>query len=236
MESNQPQGGQGNKPEIAITDLNIVLDASSFDPAHINPDFLRHNGIVNSDWQVEYPVIIESGFSLVKYTNGLSLTADRDSLAVSQTGSSLVPEEIVVPEIVNRYLTVAPWQIDCTVISTNLRGSISIADSSVGQQISPLHRLAQEVPFGGVIPNLQVRVFYGFSDKSITMYVVENTDENIITGINFRAHIHRDMDKDEPLDERREFIPSVVEKSKEDLNDFVELARQFYFNYLQEEN
>ena len=113
------QISQENEATLIVHDeLSIILNASSFEPAHINPDFLRYNEIVGSDWRIDYPVVIETGLSSITYENGLTLTATMDSLTFSQTGAPLALSEITAPDIARRYLERSPWQVEYSAIYT----------------------------------------------------------------------------------------------------------------------
>lgn len=233
MERRTPQD---SKPVVAHNELAIVLGATRFDPAHINPDFLRYNEIVDTAWQVSSPVIIESGLSLVEYTNGLRLTATDDDLRVSQTLRDLDVVEAVVPSVVRRYLASAPWPIEYQHVSANVAGSISAAGEGIETRLSPLNDLALQVHFEGVTPIIQTRALYRMADKLIIMHVFETRDESVITELRFSAHIHRDIDDDVALSERVDFITSALEKWNDDIRDFNELASQFYLSYTKKED
>ena len=233
MERRTPQDG---KPVVAHNELAIVLGASHFDPAHINPDFLRYNEIVDATRQIDPPVIVESGFSLVRYDNGLTLTATNDSLTVSQDLHDMDIAETVVPDIVRRYLAAAPWSVEYQYIHTDLIGSIKIAGEGFDPRLSPFSDLSERVSSGDISPIVQVRVAYRFLDKTITMYVSEVRNEGAINELRFSAHVHRDIGSDVSSDERGEFIMSTLERWKDDTRDFDELACQFYFSYRQKED
>ena len=233
MERDTTQGTQDTKPIVSHDELAIILGASRFDPAHINPDFLRYNGIVDANWQVDPPVIIESGFSLVEYNNGLSLTATNDHLRVSQTVQTEGIGETLVPDVVNRYLPMAPWPVEYQHIYTDLIGVIPVAGNGFNPQFSPLEDLSQRVRFSDLTPIMQVRAEYRFPDKSITIYASEVRNESEITSLRFSAHIHRGIASDISPAERDEFIKSTLEKWHDDTRDFDELARQFYSSYTQ---
>ena len=232
MERGTPQDSE---PLVVHNELTIVLGASYFDPAHINPDFLRHNEIVDASWQIDPPVIIESGFSLVEYTNGLELTATNDYLKVSQTARTPESAEIVGPDVVSRYLAVAPWTVEYQYIDMDLSGAIRVAGSGFEAHLSPFNDLSQRVQFGDITPVIEIRAVYRFPDKSLTMYVFEVREENAITSLRFNALIHRDIASDASPEEQKEFIQSTLEKWRQDTLDFNELAGQFYLRYLQEE-
>ena len=237
MESEAQEARPGGNPVVAHNELAIVLGASNFDTGHINPDFLRYNEIVDSSWQLERPVVIDSDFSLVAYDNGLSLVATEYSLRISQSGPSLLVDDIVSPEVAGRYLAMAPWPVEYEFVGIDLRCSIQTDSASDGTQTSLLRQSALQVPFRDVIADFQVRVSYSFPDRSIVIYVAEERDEqsDTITELLFNAHIHRDIDSDMSTADRDEFISSILAGWKGDFDDLDELACQIYVNYIKQE-
>lgn len=233
MASNAPQD---SNPVIRHNRLAITLGAARVAPGHINPDFLKYNGIVESDWQVERPVVIEARFSSVRYSNGLEISATVDSVMVSHTGRPLVIEEIFVADVAKRYLTVAPRQTEYNSIMLDWQGVVRFGDDGFAPQTSPLHDMAQKIKFADLAPSMQARAFYrGASNKSVAVYLSETVRENAITGIRLRVHIHPDMD-DVPLEKRKAFIQSILENWQDDLRDCEKLACQFYSLYANKEN
>ena len=219
---------QDNRPTVAHNMVLVQLAVSQFSPGHINPDFLRFNAIVDPGWQLDLPVIIESGFSQVNYTNGLSVNAGEDYFRVSQFGQPLNLEEIAVPDVFSRYLEVAPWSVNCEFIVVDWRGIFGISNQSDGLGSSPLHDLGRRANFNGIAPDTLVRVTYQFPDKTLAMFVSETIEGNTVTEVQCRAYVRRSMEN-LPVDEREELVHSVLEGLSEDINGFVELATQFYF-------
>ena len=237
MENNVHSLRESEAPVVVHNELAIVLVAPHFDPGHINPDFLRYNEIVNRDLQVVRPVVVESGFSLIVYANGLSLSATEDSLRIAQSGQPLTADEIVVPDVVHRYLEMAPWPVAYSAVYTNLIGAIDVAGEGIGRQFSPLYRVSLGMPFHDVTPNLQARTYYRFPDKSIVMHTSESidSDSGYITSISLRAHIHRDVESDLSADGQTEFINSTIEQWKADMEDFAQLGSLIHHSYSQQE-
>lgn len=229
MASNAPQD---SNPVIKHNKLAITLLAAGLDTAHINPDFLRYNGIVESGWQAVRPVIIESNLSIVEYTNGLEFTAEENYITISHSGQPLAIEEIITADVASRYLEAAPYFVEYNSIITDWRGEILFGDDGLALQNSPLRELAQSVEFAGIVPTMQARAVYvKSSDESIRVYLSEFVEGDVITKIQFDVHIYRDLD-DVPSEEREAFIRSVLENWKEDIADCEKLACRFYSAYV----
>ena len=231
MERSAPAQQQAEAPAVVLDRLGVLLIAPHIDTAHINPDFLRYNEIVAPDWPIHPPVIIESGFSLIEYGNGLSIAATNDDLAISHRGAPLATDEIVSPSVAGRYLAVAPWPVEYSAVHIDLVGSMDTADQGIGRRPSPLHRLSSDMLFHDTAPNVQARSVYQFDEKSITLYISATGDGNLVNSVRFSAHIHRDIDNDLSAADRIGFIESVVRNWQADVADFVNLASQFYRNY-----
>ena len=231
MEPNTPAQQQTEPPAVVLNRLGIRLIAPRIDTAHINPDFLRYNEIVAPDWQIDPPVIIESGFSLIEYDNGLSFTATNDDLAISHRAAPLATDEIVSPSVASRYLAMTPWPIEYSAVHIDLVGSMDVADQGIERRLSPLHRLSSGMIFHDTAPNVQARAVYRFDDKSIAMYISETGDDNHVDNVNFIASINRYIDNNLSIIEQVEFIDSVIENWKDDIDSFAQLAFRFYCNY-----
>jgi len=206
----------------------IHLAASRFSPPHINPDFLRFNEVVDPAWQLDLPVIIESRFSQVDYTNGLSVTAGEDYFKVAQAGPTLNLEEIAVPNVIARYLGVTPLAVEYKAIITEWRGTLRIENQGEGLTFSPLHGLAQRATSSGATPEAQIRLSYEFPEKNIALFASEAILDNAVIEVQLGGLAFRNMEN-LPADSQDEFINSVLEGLNQDIYGFVELATQFYF-------
>lgn len=231
MDENAQISQENEDSVIVHNEMSITLNASSFDPAHINPDFLRYNEIVDSDWRIEYPVVIEAGLSSISYENGLTLTATVDSLTFSQTGAPLALSEITAPDIARRYLERSPWQVEYSAIYTNLSGSINVPGEGLARSISPLRRLAVQARVRGITPNAQTRLSYRNAGKTIVMSFSESVSGDLITAIRFAAHTHRNVDNQMSLSAKTEFVDSTIEQWQADIGEIETLATQFYRTY-----
>ena len=85
----------------------MVLTADNLDPSMINPDFLRHSGVVDSDRQTEQPPISTPAFSQVTFEGGLAVIAQPDRFAFVQQGETLA-RDIAIPNIARRFLEKVP--------------------------------------------------------------------------------------------------------------------------------
>lgn len=222
---------QDEAPSVALNHLGILLVAPRIETAHINPDFLRYNEIVDPGWQIDPPVIIEPGLSMVQYGNGLSITATNDYLEISHRDAPLSTDEIASPPVASRYLAMAPWPLEYSAVRIVLNGSIDAAGQGIARRFSPLHRLSSGMLFHDTTPDVQARAVYQLEDKSITLHISESGDSDLVNSVRFNAHIHRDIDSSLSDVERIEFVDSVIKSWEDDFVSFAQFALQFYRNY-----
>lgn len=231
MLSNQAAQRPPEFPDLAINQLGIILTAPRIDPAHINPDFLRNNHIVETQWNIEYPVITEAGLSLVQYSNGLSFMATNDRLEISHRGESLAADRISSPVVADKYLAMAPWPVDYNTAHTELDIQLEVAERRIEHENSPLQGFSSGLLFQNTNPSMQTRAVYQLADKWVTMTVSETATDNIVNSIRFNLHLCRNLDQSISTDERTEFVKSVIRGWKEDIDNLIQLALQFYRKY-----
>ena len=218
-------------PPVAITELAVILMATRIDPAHINPDFLRHNHIVAPPCQPEYPVITEPGLSLVKYANGLSLTATHDYLSITHRGDSLELSQIASPAVAGAYLAKAPWPVDYTAAQTDLTIQIPMAEHQIEYANTPLQRVSSGLPYLSCQPEIQTRARYKLPGKSVTMTVYEKPTENLLNSVRFTLSIRRSPDENLPGEDKPEFVKSAITGWRQDVDDLIQLALRFHAKY-----
>ena len=233
------RGGQPSespdRPVFTLQGLEIILINLGTNPGRLNPDSLRHNQIVDGDWNIKYPVFIESGSSRIHYRNGLSIAASSDSITISQRDlehemdSELEPEAIVVPEVTGRYLQrMAATEFPFVAISIEPSGFIKteFADSQ-----SPLTNIALQIPFADTTPVVQARIQFRLDDRLLTIYVSESPPaEDGIPFLRFTGDIYRSVEG-ETLEEQSRFLGDVLENWQQDLNDFQAAAFRFHSLY-----
>ena len=246
MASNPQPAQQIDRPAIHLVALSVHLSNSGIIPSLVNPDFLRHNEIVEPTWTVVRPVIMDHGYSRVRYSNGVAFAAGNDYVAISQnadfaeernTVTPLTRDNIVCFNAASRYLesisTVFPY--DFMSIDPMVWMEINSEDAS--KLSSPLKSLAARVPVRGQVPEVQVRAEYRISDKTATVYVSEITpayDDSALRLI-FSGEIAHDLEDEDSNDTSTATIAEILGKWEEDVELFRELVYQLYSAYTSEE-
>ena len=246
MASNPPSAQQTDRPAIHLVGLSIYLSNPNINPSLVNPDFLRHNGIVEPTWTVMRPVIIDHGYSRIRYSNGLVFTAGNDHVIISQHAitdeernavTPLTREDVVCFSAASRYLEsvspVSPYDF----MSIDPVAWIEIDPNVASSLASPLKGLAARIPVEEEVPEVQVRAQYSISGKTATIYVSEvnpEFEDNTLR-ILFSGEIIHDLEDEDQNGTSADAVAEILGKWEEDIGLFHELVYRLYSTYVPEE-
>src|SRR5713101_6330983 len=75
--------------------FSVVIVGGDHNPTILNPDFLTIREIVPKEWgwEVADPAITTPPFAIVRYTNGTSITVERNKLQVADSSASNDPTD-----------------------------------------------------------------------------------------------------------------------------------------------
>lgn len=223
----QDEAATGQRSDITLTALSVVLIADNIDPSMINPDFLRHSGIVASDLQTEQLPISTPVFSQVTFEGGLAVIAQPDRFAFVQQGESL-EEDIASPNTARRFLEKVPHPaykaigINSTGVKPLDDGPRSVAATLIGE--------GEWMAFQDVSPEVFLKAVYPCKEKQITMDIQDvkrhEAGGSESRGLLFTVNVHRDVSK---MDQGQRIarLMSILSEWKEDLSDFKDLVAKF---------
>ena len=245
MTASTPSAIEPERPDVHLVEISIYLFNPSTSPSLINPDFLRYNEIVEPSWAVIRPVAMDAGSSRINYSNGLSLYAGSAFVSISQradtnpertTVTPLTYDEIVCFRVAKQYLDSVSPRFPYEMVSIDPTALIEMPSRNVNTLVSPLQSLAASIPFQEIIPEVQARVQYTFSDKEIVIYASEITPQgtDYWSRLQFGGEIIRHLEADDPQ-VQVETIGEVLDGWQQDVRDFAELTSQFYSMYIQKE-
>ena len=235
---------RSERPSLALTGLKIYLSNAGIPIVLNNPDFLRHNEIVDPSWTVSFPVVMETRSSYIRYNNGLSVFAGEEHAIVSQStdatsetsaAGSLTIEEIVGPKVAAEYLKLMPTDQPYKNISIDPTGRIDIDLSGGFSVASPLRKLAERVPFEGKVPVANSRFSYRLGDRTWTVYAWEiRRPRQGLLQLHFSGEVLRTVEGSDES-EQTTFALNILDNWEQDIKDFHELADGFYSMYLDSE-
>ena len=244
MESDPRPDQSHERPGVRLFEISVYLTNPGTSPNLVNPDFLRHNNIVDPTWLIVRPVMMEHGFSRIRYSNGLSLSAHNEQIVVTQLAdmnseegsiTPLTSQNIVCFKVAKQYLQSVSPEPPYELVSIDPKVLMEMRFDGDYNGASPLRRLAMRIPFNEVVPEVQTRAQYRLPDKNITVYaselISENTDE--VNHLMFSGEIIRQVVGDSDREAQVSFINGVLDQWEQDVEDFIELAQLFYSLYVQ---
>ena len=222
---------QKSDENVNLGEVAVVLVAQSNNPSIINPDFLRHNEIVNADLSLQGNPISSPLFSQVKFERGIIVQALPDRVTFLQTGDSLAPEDILCPEIAKRYMEKVP-HVPYSAIGINPKGYRYLS-AEVQEKVSNILIKSAEMSFKDVTPEVHLKTIYQYDTKKIVLDIAETTkkknDDPEIPIMLFQANIHRDILSTMDQQDRIKKISEILTSWKDDLSDFDALVKKFNF-------
>lgn len=223
----QDVAGIGQRPDVGLVALSVVLIAENIDPSTINQDFLRHNGIVDPDMKTEQPPVSTPVFSQVVFEGGLAVVALPDRFHFMQQGEALT-EDIAVPDIVKRFLERVPHPA-YKAVGINPAGFRPLDDASKGVATALIEG-GRWMAFENVSPAVSLRAVYACEDRQITMDVRDfkkpESGGSELPGLLFEANIHRDIAETDQ-GQRSARLMSILSGWESDLSDFKNLVTKF---------
>ncbi len=217
----------GQQPDITLAAFSVVLTADNIDPSMINPDFLRHSGIVGSGLETEQPPVSTPVLSQATFKGGISVVAQPDRFIVVQQGDAST-EDIAPPDIAKRLVEKVPHPA-YKAIGINPSCVRPLDDASEGVATALIEG-GKWMTFGGSSPVFQLKAVHSFEGRQVILDIEDvkrhESDGSESSGLLFAANIHRDIS--ETIHERRiERLISILSGWKDDLSDFASMVQQF---------
>ncbi len=229
--SDTPESPGSSGPSVHLAQFSIVLVVNQIDPSIFNPDFLRHNQIVDPDSQVSEPPTTTPQFAQVRFKDAVAVKVDPKRVIFEQTGDPLQPRELRPPGMAMRFATLFP-NVVYKAIGINPTG-VPFLDGAVDHRVHIRDILldqGQWLCFNNARPKLNLHAAYRLPDKNITLDVLDadssEPEASPRTIVAFRANIHRELQETDQI-ERNQHLLSVLAKWDEDLKDFEALVTNF---------
>ena len=108
MEQETTSNDQRNQPAVELVGFSVVLVTGQNDPSMFNPDFLRHNNIVEANLSVREQPISTPVFSQVLFEGGLAVKADPERTIFEQTGKHLSLASVRCPAMAECFIKLFP--------------------------------------------------------------------------------------------------------------------------------
>ena len=209
--------------QIDLLEFSVVVVAQANNPTLLNPDFLKHNGIVGTQWRLseDHPPITTPPLSEVTFEGGLIVRADPIRVTFEQQGSALSPEDIECADMAKGYLKTVPH---APYIAFGINLKAVVLNSPLSQLSNVLRSNGSWMTFESIVPRFELRAIYEMERKRLTLELQEGQNE---LG-SFRlcqANIHRGIA--EPNQQMRmNSMLSSLDSWRNDLDEFRALVTQ----------
>jgi hypothetical protein len=91
-----------------IEEISIIIAAQDLTPTMMSQDFLKFSGIVPKDWELAQQPVLNPNFAQLNFKNGINLTAQPRTIAISESLSGKNLENISISQIASQYIEKLP--------------------------------------------------------------------------------------------------------------------------------
>jgi len=215
-----------------LGELTVVIVAESHNPTILNPDFLRVNEVVPSDWDPSDPAVTTPALARVAYSNGVTVQADPGRVTFTERMLGKGRSEAVIPNMARRWVEVLP-HVGYVAVGIN-PGGIAVAETQAEALSFVLNSLVTDGPWKDALDGAAragLTLHYGRPDGHLALTIDSTelvTSEPVVA---FSANSHHQLRRpggDHPS--RAEQIQSVVDHWEEDISVFEDLSNQLLGN------
>ena len=209
--------------QIDLLGFSVVVVAAANNPTMLNPDFLRHNGIVGTRWRLSesHPPLTTPLLSEVTFEGGLVVRADQNRVTFEQRGSALSLEDVACVDMAKGYLKTAP-QVPYIAFGVNSRAMVR--NSPFSRLSDMLRSNGSEMTFDSIVPQFELKAIYEMKDKRLTLELQEGQDDRGPFRL-CHANIHRDI-AETNQQMRVNSMLSSLDSWRNDLNEFRAVVAQ----------
>ena len=209
---------------IDLVEFSIVVVAQSNNPTILNPDFLKHNGIVSvrRDLHREQPPLTTPMFSQVAFEDGLVVRADPATIAFHQAADVLARGDIDGPAVAKGYLRTVP-HVPYTALGLNPK--VLIRNPPFVRMSKVLHAEGNWMMAGTCVPRFELKATYELSGRQIALTLQDVQTKQGDDALLCTANIHREVEEDNQQ-MRISSILSMLDCWEKDLDEFNTLVDQ----------
>ena len=233
MAQESTSDARSNQQSVELVEFSVVLLAQGIDPSIFNPDFLRHNNIVDENLQTQGQAISTPVVSQVTFQEGFTVKADPERVIFEQRGNPLAEKKVRCPEMAERFVKLFPNYL-YKAVGINPKAirncpykmpmSINVSDA--------LYEKGAWLSFGNTKPEVQLKTVYRLDKRMIVLDVSKvqrpNNAPYANDGILFQANVHRDLQETVQTMRMRE-LSDILSSWKMDLADLNALVAKFDF-------
>ena len=230
MKQSESAAVSSRPTDVVLVGLSVVLVADGIDPSAINPDMLRHAGIVPSDLEIKESPFSTPAHSQIIYENNVAVVAEPRRFFVMQHGEPLDRSECIAPGIAKHFLEKVP-HLGYKSLGINPKGFMPLEDGTPSSMLNVLQGNGDWLSFKDESPEIGLKILYRYEGRTINMDVSFATKEeergDASSGLLFEANIHRSVSEIPKQSKRIERLSKLLSGWEQDVSDFCTLASKF---------
>jgi len=213
---------------IDIRQVEFVLAVDKHNPILLNPEFLKAEEIIPSDWELTQSPTYIQGTALVVFRNGIYIAHQGNVIAFFEDTRAKDFENLEVPQIVQNYVERFP-QENYRAVGLNLEGHTTFnrQEEARNYLLRTIHNPNHLHESNEDIVQAIVNFIYNIDRGQLTL-TIRNTElkpsaEESIPVILFAANFHRDIAEISEK-ERLHFLSQVIRDWQTDIETYREIV------------
>ncbi|MBM4300225.1 MAG: hypothetical protein FJ121_01660 [Deltaproteobacteria bacterium] len=215
--------------EIITEELSIVVVARNHNPTILNPDFLKYNKIVPTDWELAGKPICADPVAQVTFSNGVNIVSQFDKVIFSEVLRDKKPGDVAIPGIAQKYVETLP-HVDYRAVGINPKGHVVFTDEAEVQRYIVDNLLAPGPwrQFDEISVKAAIKFIYALKDCQLSLTIEEGklqVQDSLLPVALFAANFHHDL-AGESKEEKLKNLSKILDEWEKDLNLFREMVNE----------
>lgn len=217
-----------------IRRVEFVLAVDKHNPILFNPEFLKAEGIIPSDWELTEPPTYIQGTALVVFKNGIYIAHQGNVIAFFEDTRTKQLENLEVPQIVQNYVEVFPNE-NYRAVGLNLEAhtTFDLQEEARNYLLGTLHNPNHLHESDEDIVQAIVNFIYKIDRGQLTL-TVRNTELKrsatiSIPVILFAANFNRDV-AEVSEQERFDIVSQILTNWQTDIDTYLEIINNRFLS------
>ena len=182
---------------LSLLQTSVVVLADSHNPTILHPHFLQSQGIVPKELELAEAPVCTPPLAIVKFKNGLVLTADLAKLQVQDNSPTAQVSSSLVPECAGMYLRALP-HVRYRAIGLNFTGAVD-AQNPERDVIERFLKAGPWLSEDRAPTSMGLRLVYLVDDSALTLQLsidpgtIGKDEGKTRRAIVIRANFHSDV-------------------------------------------
>ena len=217
-----------------IEELTITIAAKKLSPSMLSPDFLKHTGIVPSEWELARDPITNTRGRQINFKNGLNVIAQPGSISFIEALSNKDFEKLQFSQVATQYINKLP-NAEYQALSIGPKIIVPFEGEEGGKNFIS-EKLLADGPwqkFGDKPPQAALNLFYQLAQCQLSLNInpakLQQPDETVISAILFAGNFTYPLTNIAATDKINK-LSEIINNWTTDLKTFRELV---YEKFLQ---